>query len=99
MSCLCAPGTIKEIQGIEEAKAFPEVIDAVIAHYPGETITEQMRGLLAQITVRVLGSVDNKEDLLPVMQKIDDTIHLVCEDGKDHLLQGIEYDDINGYVL
>ena len=99
VSCLCGPGTIKEITGIEEVKAMPEVEDVVIAHTPGESITEQMKGLLAQITVRVLGSVDNKEQLLSIMQKIDDTIHIIGEQGEELLLPGIEYSDIEGYVI
>lgn len=99
VSCLCAPGTIKELIGVEEVKQFPEVEDAVIAHAPGETITEQMKGLLAQITVRVLGSVHSKEELLPIMQKIDETIHIIGVDGRELLLQGIEYKDIEGYIL
>ena len=99
VSCLCAPGTIKEITGIVEVKAFPEVEDVVIAHAPGESITEQMRGLLAQITVRVLGSVYKKEDLLPLMQCIDKNVHIIGENGEDLLLPGIEPDDVEGYVL
>ena len=99
VSCLCAPGTIKELIGVEDVKKFPEVGDAVIAHIPGDTITESMRGLLAQITVRVLGSVHSKEQLLPVMQKINDTIHIIGEDHRELLLQGIEYSDIDGYLL
>lgn len=98
VSCLCAPGTIKEIQGVEEVKGFPEVEDVVIAHYPGDTITEQMKGLLAQITIRVLGSVRKKEDLLPVMQRINGTIHVISEEGMELLLPGIECRDINGYI-
>ena len=99
VSCLCAPGTIKSITGVEEVKSFNEVEDVVIAHVPGETITEQMKGLLAQITVRALGSVDKKEDLLSVMQRIDDTIHIVGEHDEELLLQGIEPEDIEHYVL
>lgn len=99
VSCLCAPGTIKEIKGHDEVKAMPEVEDVVIAHTPGETITEQMKGLLAQITVRVLGSVESKEQLLPTMQKIDNTIHIVGSEGEELLLPGIEYDDVNGFVM
>ena len=99
VSCLCAPGTIKEIKGLDEVKAMPEVEDLVVAHTPGETITEQMKGLLAQITVRVLGSVENKEQLLSVMQKIDNTIHIIGSEGEELLLPGIEYEDINGFVM
>ena len=99
VSCLCAPGIIKEITGIEEVKTMPEVEDVVIAHTPGETITLQMKGLLAQITVRVLGSVENKVQLLPIMQKIDNTIHIIGNDDEELLLPGIEYNDIEGYVI
>ena len=99
VSCLCAPGTIKSITGIDSVKEMPEVEDVVIAHAPGETITEQMRGLLAQITVRVLGSVAAKESLLPIMQRIDDTIHIIGENGEQLLLPGIEFGDIEGYVI
>lgn len=99
VSCLCAPGTIKEITGTEAVKSMEEVEDVVLAHVPGETIKENMRGLLAQITVRVLGSVTSKEDLWPIIQKIGDTIHLVGENGEELLLPGIEYNDIKGYVI
>ena len=99
VSCLCAPGTIKEITGIEEVKKMPEVEDVVVAHSPGETITEEMRGLLAQITVRVLGSVSSKEDLFPTMRKIHDTIHVIGDNGKELLLPGISNLDIEGYVF
>lgn len=99
VSCLCAPGTITKIEGIDAVKAMPEVEDVVIAHTPGETITEQMKGLLAQITVRVLGSVANKEQLLPTMQNIDNTIHIVGSNGEELLLPGVEYEDINGLVM
>ena len=99
VSCLCAPGTIKDIKGVEEVKKFPEVEDVVLGHVSGETITEQMRGLLAQITVRILGSVKKKEDLLPVMWKIDNTIHLIGEKGEELLLPGVDHNDIDGFVI
>lgn len=99
VSCLCAPGTIKEITGVDEVKKIPEVEDVVIAHVPGETITEKMKGLLAQITVRILGSVENKEQLLPVMHRIDNTIHIIGEQEEELLLPGIEYSDIEGFVI
>lgn len=99
VSCLCAPGTIKEITGIEEVLNFPEVEDVVIAHQPGETITEQMRGLLSQITVRVLGSVESKEQLFTIMNKIEKTLHILSVEGKDLMLPGIEERDIEGFVI
>ena len=99
VSCLCAPGTIHVIKGVEDVRSLPEVEDIVIGHVPGETITEQMRGQLTQISVRVLGSVSRKEDLLPVMQRIDQTIQIVGEKGENLLLPGIDYNDVEGYVV
>lgn len=99
VSCLCAPGTIKEIAGIDEVKAIEGIEDVVVAYDKGETITEQMRGLLAQIAVRVLGVARTKEDLLPTMQRIGNTIHIVGENGEELMLPGIDYDDINGLVV
>ena len=58
-----------------------------------------MKGLLSQITVRVLGSVKDKESLLPVIQKINSTIHIVGLDDEELMLPGIEFDDIDGYLL
>lgn len=99
VSCLCAPGTIKDISGLEKVRSFPEVIDVVRAHYPGQTITEQMKGLLTQIAVRVLGSVKEKNQLYPVMKKVHDTIGIVSDDGRDLLLPGIEQEDIDEFVM
>ena len=99
VSCLCAPGTIKMIKGIEEVKQMPEVEDVVLGHVPGETISEQQRGLLAQISVRVLGTVATKEDLLPTMRRIDDTIQIIGEKGEELSLPGIEHSDIEGYIM
>jgi hypothetical protein len=49
--------------------------------------------------VRVLGSVASKENLLPTMQRIDDTIHIIGKNGEQLLLPGIESGDIDGYVI
>ena len=98
VSCLCAPGTIKVIAGVDEVKAMNGVEDVVVAYNPGETITEQMRGLLSQITVRVLGVVSSKDELLFSMQRINNTIHIIGENGEELMLPGVDYGDINGSV-
>lgn len=99
VSCLCAPGTIKEIKGLEEIRAMDEVEDVVIAHIPGDTITEKMRGLLAQVAIRVLGTVKKKEELLPIMQHICNAVHIIGENGEELLLPGVENGDIEGFVV
>lgn len=97
VSCLSAPGTIKEIRGIEEVLKMPGVIDAVIAHYPGEVITENMKGLLAQITVRIIGTVNGEKELYKVMKKIENTIRIISLEGNDMMLPGIEISDVTNY--
>lgn len=98
VSCLCAPGTIKEITGIDKVMKMPEVEDVVLAHTAGETIAEHTRGLLSQIAIRVLGVVPSKNDLLSVMTRIEDIINIIGIDGEPLLLPGIEHDDIEGYI-
>ena len=99
VSCLCAPGTIRSISGVDEVRRMPEVEDVVVAHFPGETITRQMIGLLSQITIRVLGSVEGNNQLLSVMQEIGDAIHIVGEDGEELLLPGVDSEDLEGFIL
>lgn len=99
VSCLSSPGTIKEIRGIDEVKAMAEVEDVVIAHQAGDTITENMRGLLAQITIRILGSVPTKKLLLPTMQKIENTLRIISIEQKDMMLPGIGKEDVDGFVV
>ena len=99
VSCLCAPGTIASIDGCDKLKESESIIDFILTHYPGDTITEEMRGLLTQITVRVLGYVDNKEQLCEAMQNIGAKIKIVSTEGKNLLLPGIQSSDIEGMVI
>ena len=94
---MAAPGTIKELSGCEEVLKIPGVIDAVIAHYPGETITEKMKGLLAQITIRILGVAEKEENLYQIMKKIENLVHIVSTENEELMLPGIEVEDIKGY--
>ena len=99
VSCLCAPGTIAEIIGCDTLMQEEGVIDSILTHFPGETITEEMKGLLTQITVRVLGSVQSKEELCSTMQHIGETIQITSTDNRQLLLPGIQQEDIEGMVL
>lgn len=99
VSSLAAPGKIEKLIGVDKVRRMPEVAQSIIAHYPGETITESMRGLLAQICVRTLGTVDNKEKLYGTMKRIEETIEILDPDGKKLNLKGIEPEDIEGFVL
>lgn len=99
VSCLARPGKIEKLLGVEEVRKFPEVVRSVIAHYPGETITENMKGLLAQICVRTLGTVRSADELYPVMRRVEETIEILDPEGQRLNLAGIEPEDIEGYVM
>lgn len=99
VSCLCAPGTIAHINGIDEVTRVDGVIDVVLAHIEGETVTQEMRGLLSQIVVRVLGVVKKKEDLYAIMHEIEEKVSVISTTGDDMMLSGIEESDIEEYVI
>ena len=99
VSCLCAPGTIASIDGCDTLKDSDGIIDFILTHYPGDTITDEMRGLLTQITVRVLGYVDTKEQLCEAMQNIGNKIKIQSTEGDNLLLPGIQSADIEGMVI
>ena len=95
ISFLVKPGKIDHYEGLDELMKIPGVIDAVIAHYPGEIITEEMRGLLAQISLRVLGVVDNREDLWNKIDLVQNTVKIISDKGENLVLSGIEKEDID----
>ena len=99
VSTVIAPCTIGDIQGVDVVKSFPGVIDSVIDHYPGTTISEDLRGHLTQLTVRTLGTVNTEEELYPMMKKIENSISVFSTEGIKMNLPGIETEDIQGYVL
>lgn len=96
VSVLSKPGKIAEIRGLDEVRNMPEVIEAVVAHPVGDVITEKMVGLLAQITVRVLGKADSIEQMKKAMYTIHDTIQVISETGENLVLQGMEDADFEG---
>jgi len=98
VSCLCQPGTIQQLIGIDEVRSHPGVIDVLVSHFPGDTITEAMRGRLAQITVRVLGTVPHPQDLLPMMNTIENKIRVLSDQGTNMRLPGITQQDIQGII-
>ena len=98
VSLLCKPGRITEIRGIDEIKALPGVFDAVVAHPVGDTITEAMKGRLAQITVRILGRADSIEDMKNEMLEIQRLAHVISTEGEEMILPGMEESDYVGTI-
>ena len=99
VSCLCQQGTIKAIEGTSEINAMPNIVSVQIAHFPGDTITKEMLGRLAQITVRVLGVTDTSQELLPTMNHIEQTIQVISSTDENMRMAGITAKDIEGQVI
>ncbi|MCD7919384.1 MAG: ATP-grasp domain-containing protein [Clostridiales bacterium] len=98
VSRLCAPGKIAEITGCKQMLCYPGVIDVVTAHQPGEVITEKMKGLLAQITVRVLGTSESIEGLYNDIGHVQRKIQILSETGENLSLNGVEGSDLDGVL-
>lgn len=98
VSLLCKPGKIAKITGLEEIKKLPGVIKVVVAHPEGDEITQRMRGLLAQITVRILGKADGIEQMKNEMLEIQQLAHVVSSEGEEMILPGMEESDYEGIV-
>lgn len=98
VSLLCRPGKIAKIIGLDEIRKLPGVFDAVVAHPVGDTITEAMKGRLAQITVRILGQADTIEQMKNEMLEIQRLAHVISEDGEEMILPGLEESDFVGTI-
>lgn len=98
VSFLTKPGKIAQMTGVEELKSIPGYIDAVVAHYPGEEITESMRGLLAQISLRVFGTAESKEGLWRCIEQVQNTVHIISTEGEELVLPGFEQSDIERFL-
>ena len=98
VSILCKPGKVAEIKGLEEIKSLPGVLDVVVAHPVGDTITEAMKGRLAQITIRILGRADSIEGMKSEMLEIQRLAHVVSETGEEMKLPGVEDSDFVGTI-
>lgn len=93
ISVVAEPGIIARIKGIEKIEALPEVAGVLISHLPGEEITKEMYGLLAQITVRVVGAANTYPDFVKVLNKIADSIKVIDINGKNMVTRFLTEDD------
>ena len=96
VSCLLRPGIISVITGCEEVRSFPYVDDVILAHLPGDEITEDTVGKLSQIGIRVLGHADTKEDLYNMMSSVHDSLHVISTDGYEMIMPGLSSEDLKG---
>lgn len=98
VSILCKPGKIAKITGIDEMRRLPGVIDVVVAHPEGETITMAMKGRLAQITIRILGRAESIGQMKEEMLEIQRLAHVISDAGEEMILDGLEETDYIGTI-
>ncbi len=98
ISFLAKPGKIKNIKGITQALSVRGVLDAIIEHYEGETITDEMKGLLAQICIRILGIIQDEDDEIDLIQQIQDMVSILSDEGTEMKLPGLEKEDFQYFA-
>lgn len=98
VSLLCKPGKIAKIVGLEKIRELPGVINVVVAHPEGDTITLAMKGRLAQITVRILGRADTIEKMKVEMLEIQRLAHVISDQGEEMILPGLDETDFVGTI-
>lgn len=98
VSLLCKPGKVAHIQGLDEIRKLPGVFNAVVAHPEGDTITQAMKGRLAQITVRILGKADTIDKMKEEMLQIQKLAHVISDEGEEMILPGLVESDFEGTI-
>lgn len=83
---------------MDEIEKLPGVIEVVVAHPEGDEISQKMKGLLAQITVRILGKANDIETMKNEMLKIQRVAHVISDTGEEMILPGMEVSDYIGAI-
>lgn len=99
VSFLMKPGTIKEIEGLNEIKSIPGVIDAVLAHDVGDTLPNEAKGMLKQIMLRVFAVANTKQELERKLNDIYSSLDVISEGNESLLLEGFATKDLKGELL
>lgn len=99
VSFLIKPGTIHKIKGIEDVLKIPGVIDSVLAHKEGETLTAESVGMLRQIMLRVFATAETEVELKSKLAEIYSSLQVLDENGDNLLLEGLDTNKVRGVLL
>lgn len=91
VTLLLSRGEIAKIEGIDETKNIGGVCHVYSSYNPGKVIDDSIIGTLAQVGIRVLLTADNEQQLLEMMDKVKDTIHVYDQDGNDMVIRDYSY--------
>lgn len=99
VSFLTRPGLVGKINGVEDIKAMPGVVDAVLAHLEGEEIPESARGTLKQIILRAFGVASSQEELEDMLNEIYSKLEVLSPDGENMLMDGFDTSEMGGSLI
>jgi biotin carboxylase len=94
ITLLARPGKIGKIQGIDEAKKIPGVLDVFCSYAVGDEIPTKALGTLAQVIIRVFGFSESRNDLANLMNLIQGSIKVYNQAGEYMLLPMFETSDL-----
>lgn len=99
VSFLAMPGVVEKINGVEDIKNTPGVVDAVLAHVEGDEIPDNARGTLKQIILRTFGVASSKEDLEVLLNEIYSKLEVISSDGDNMLMGGFDTSELGGTLI
>ena len=57
-----------------------------------------MKGLLAQICIRILGIIQDEDDEIDLIQQIQDMVSILSDEGTEMKLPGLEKEDFQYFA-
>lgn len=94
VTLLLKEGEIGEIKGIEELSKDEHIAACIPSYISGESITEKIKGTLAQVGMRVLLTAGSNDELLTLMDKVKDNLHIVDKNGDEMIIKDYSYKSI-----
>lgn len=85
---------VKKIQGIEELKSYPWLIEIGRLYHEGETIPENSMGTLVQVTSRIHIYADTKEQLFERINKVNELYKILNDKDENILLKPHDVEEI-----
>ena len=87
-------GKIAEINGIDEIRAMPEIVNFSPLQQVGDEVTKEDVGTLNQSFARVHIICDSKEHLFDVVEKLYKTLKVVDDCGNDMVIRTFDFDEM-----
>ena len=87
---LLKQGVVAKIEGLEEIKAMPEVLNITQFYTEGEEVPPTCIGNLGQSFARIHIVTDTREELKNVIDKIQNTLNITDKNGNNMKLSGFD---------